>query len=120
MPLILAVLFVGCGKGWEMDYGKPAAQFHEQDLLVKGKNFVGKKITAKGVVKKVDTSDPDSAWIILSEGTRCNFGDFRAMAESVKPGDTIYVDGFLKRCEKGEIVIDPAMSRDPKAHFEPK
>ena len=120
MVIILAGLGSGCGKGWQMDYGKPAAQFHEQDVLGKGKAFVGKKITVKGVVEKVDSSDPDSAWILLSEGTRCNFGKFKRMAEGFKPGDIIYVDGFLKRCEKDDVVIDPAISRDRKAPFEPK
>jgi len=44
-----------------MDYGKPAAQFHERDVLANGKAFVGKKITVKDIVEKVDTSDPESA-----------------------------------------------------------
>lgn len=103
-----------------MDYGKPAAQFHEQDLLAKGNAFVGKKITVKGIVKKVDTTDPKSAWIILSKGTRCNFGKFKAMAESYSVGEEVYVDGFLKRCHEGDVLIEPAMGRDPTAPFDPK
>lgn len=117
--LVLAGFGSGCGKGWQMDYGKPAAQFHERDVLVKGKAFVGKKITVKGVVEKVDSSDPDSAWILLSGGTRCNFGKFKSMAESCKTNDTVYVDGFLERCENGDVLIQPAMLRDPTAPFSP-
>lgn len=120
VALVFAGLGSGCVKDWQMDYGKPAAQFHEQDVLLKGKAFVGKKITIKGVVEEVDTSNADSAWILLADGTRCNFGANKVMAESFHPGDTIYVDGFLKRCEEGNVVVDPAMSRDRTAPFDPK
>lgn len=118
--LILAGLGSGCGKGWQMDYGKPEAQFLQADLASQGKSFVGKKITVKGTVAKLDVSDPKSAWIHLSGGIQCNLGKFKAMAESCKIGDTVHVDGFLKRCEEGDMLIDPAMLRDPKAPFSPK
>lgn len=124
--LLLAGLESGCGKGgkggkgWEMDYGKPAAQFLQADLASQGKSFVGKKITVKGTVVKVDVSDPASAWIHLSGGVQCDLGTFKAMAKSCKIGDTVYVDGFLKRCEEGDMLIDPAMLRDPTAPFSPK
>lgn len=103
-----------------MDYGKPAAQFLEADLATQGQAFVGKKITVKGTVAKVDLSDPKSATIHLSGGIQCDLGKFKAMAESCKIGDTVYVDGFLKRCEERDILIDPAMLRDPTAPFSPK
>lgn len=118
--LILAGLVGGCGKGWQMDYGQPAAQFLQEDLEANGKAYVGQKITVKGTVAKVDVSDPASSWIHLTAGITCNLGKFKAMAESTKAGDTVYVDGFLKRCEKGDVVIDPAMLRDPTAPFSPK
>ena len=120
MVLILAGLGSGCGKGWEMDYGKPAAQFLQADLASQGEAFIGKKITVKGTVSKVDVSDPKSALIHLSGGIQCDLGKCKAMAESCKIGDPVYVDGFLKRCEKGDILIDPAMLRDPAAPFSPK
>lgn len=118
--LILAGLGSGCGNGWQMDYGQPAAQFLQADMASRGKAFVGKKITVKGTVTKVDVNDPESAWIHLVGGIQCNFGTFKAMAESCKVGDTVYVDGFLKRCEEGDVLIDPAMLRDPTAPFSPK
>jgi len=120
MVLILAGLGSGCGKGWQMDYGKPAAQFLQTDLAAKGEAFVGKKITVKGTVAKVDVGDPESAWVHLAGGIKCDLGKFQAMAESCKIGDTVYVDGFLKRCEEGDILIDPAMLRDPTAPFSPE
>jgi hypothetical protein len=46
--LILGGLSSGCGKGWQMDYGKPAAQFHAYDVARIGKPFIGKKSQSKG------------------------------------------------------------------------
>jgi hypothetical protein len=117
---IIALILSSCGKGWEMDYGKPAAQFLQEDVVAKGKAFVGKKITIKGTVTKVDVSDPKSARVYLTGGIECNLGEFKAMAESCKVGDTVYIDGFLVRCESGDVLLDPAMSRDPSAPFTPK
>jgi hypothetical protein len=104
-------------KGWQMDYGKPAAQFQQENLLEKGKPFIGRKITVKGKVARVDTSDPKSAWVWLEGGVRCNYGEFALMAKANKVGETVHVDGFLRRCEPGDILIDPAMNRDPVAPF---
>ncbi len=44
----------------------------------------------------------------------------RQMAESAKVGETVYVDGFLKRCDDGDVLIDPAVLRDPTAPFTPQ
>lgn len=118
--LVLAGLGSGCGKGWQMDYGKPEAQFLQADLASQGKPFIGKKITVKGTVAKIDVSDPKSSWLHLAHGIQCDLGKFKAMAESCKVGDTVYVDGFLIRCEEGDILIGPAMLRDPTAPFSPK
>jgi len=119
VAIILAGLGSGCGKGLQMDYGKPAAQFLQADLASQGKAFIGKKITVKGTVVKVDVSDPKSAWVHLAGGIQCDLGKFRAMAESCRIGDTVYIDGILKRCEEGDILIDPAILRDPTAEFSP-
>ena len=118
--LNLAALTSGCTKGWELDYGKPAAQFLQADLATKGQAFIGKKITVKGTVAKVDVSDPKSVWVHLSGGIKCHFGNFKRMAESYKVGEIIYIDGFLKRCKEGDVVIDPAIGRDPTASFSPR
>jgi len=107
-------------RGWKMDYGKPAAQFEQASLLEKGKPYIGKKITVKGTVVRVDTSDPKVAWVYLEEGIRCNFGEFDLMARGNKVGESVYVDGFLRRCEAGDILLDPAMNRDPRAAFNPQ
>lgn len=102
-----------------MDYGEPAAQFHSADLVAKGTGFIGKKITVKGTVDRIDTSTPESSWVYLEGGIRCHFREFSAMAQSYGEGQTIYVDGFLRNCETGDVLLDPAMGRDPTASFEP-
>ncbi len=103
-----------------MDYGEPAAQFMSGDVYTKGKPFVGKKVTVKGIVTKIDVVDPNAAWVELEEGIRCNFGKFKAMAESSKVGDTVYVDGVLTRCGEGDVLMDPAQLRDSTASFAPQ
>lgn len=121
ITISIAILALNsCGrKEFQTDYGKPEAQFYAKDVSTKGKPFIGKKVTVRGIVEKVDTLEPDSAWIQLSEGIRCNFGDLHVMAESCKVGDEAYVDGLLKNCDEGKVLIDPAILRDPKATFEP-
>lgn len=105
--------------GWKMDYGKPKAQFHAKQVAAKGKPFIGKKITIKGVVEKIDTTDPKAAVVTLVGGIRCEFGKFKAMAEGKAVGKEVYVDGILRACVKGEARLSPALYRDPKARFEP-
>ena len=67
-----------------LDYAKPKSQFLAKDVAVKGKTYVGDKITVKGTVTKVDVSDPSSAKIYLEDGIECNLGKFKAMATSCK------------------------------------
>ena len=118
IPLTAFGGIVSC-KGCQMDYGKPAAQFRQESLLQKGKPYIGRKITVKGKVTRVDTSDPKQAWVHLEGGIRCDFGTFDRMAKGNKVGETVYVDGFLRRCETGDILIEPATNRDQKAPFSP-
>lgn len=109
----------GCGQGWKMDYADPAAQFLQEELAAKGGAFVGEKITVKGTVEKIDVSVPGSARVFLTGGIQCEFGRFQAMAEGCEIGTTVYVDGFLERCKEGDMLLAPAMLRDPTAPFSP-
>jgi len=118
LPFI-ALILASCGEAWEMDYGKPAAQFLEEDVESKGKAFIGKKITIKGTITEVDVSATNSARVYLTGGIQCNLGEFKAMAEDCKIGETVYMDGFLVRCESGDVLLDPAMKRDSSAPFTP-
>lgn len=120
LALVIATLASGCSEGWRMDYGEPAAQFLQADLATRGRAFVGEKITVMGTVTEVDISAPDAARVYLEGGIQCDLGKLTAMAERCEIGDTVYIDGFLKRCEEGNILIAPAMLRDPTAPFSPQ
>ena len=116
--VIVGALVSGCWQGWQMDYGKPAGQFLAAEVVGKGGAYVGKKVTIKGTVLRVDTSVPDDAVVVLENGITCKFGKFAAMADQYKVGETIYVDGYLKRCKPEDVLMEPAMGRDPKAPFD--
>jgi len=102
-----------------MDYAAPAAQFTEDSLLERGKPFIGQKITVRGVVRRQGLVDPNNCKIYLGHSICCNLGRATRQAESYTPGRTVFIDGFLKRCEEGNILLEPAGGRDPKAPFNP-
>ena len=77
------------------------------------------KITVKGVVTRHDLSDPDNQLLYLGHGICCNFGDNQSMAESYRIGTIVYIDGILKRCLPDDVLLEPAMGRDPTASFKP-
>lgn len=55
--LTISGLGSGCDELWELEYGKPAAQFLEEDLAASGDLFEGKNITVKGTVSQVDVME---------------------------------------------------------------
>ncbi len=114
--VVLLALCAGC-QSYQLDYGEPAAQFLEADVATSGKSYLGQKITVKGTVTRVDADNPQGASIHLENGIRCNLGKFKAMVESTQPGETVFVDGFLRRCTDGDILLEPAILRDPSAPF---
>ena len=58
--LISLLCLAGCStgrgfiQGWQMDYGRPAAQFMAQDVATLAEPYIGKKITVQGVVEGRD------------------------------------------------------------------
>lgn len=118
--LVVLVGISGIYHGWNLDYGEPAAQFLDSTVAAKGRGYIGAKITVKGRVTKVDTTVPKTSWIHLNGGVRCSLGKLKAMAENTNIGDTVYVDGVLKTCNEGDVLLEPAMLRDPTAPFSPK
>ena len=124
LMMLLTLLFVlswatGCGPLGGLDYGKAKAHFNEGDLLEKGKPYVGKLIVVKGVVTKQDLSDPLNSKIYLHHSICCNIGDRQRQAKSYDVGKTVFIKGTLKRCEEGDILLEPAIGRDPSAEFNP-
>jgi hypothetical protein len=118
VALVAATMLPNC-TGWILDYGRPAAQFEAADLASKGDQFKGRKITVRGMVTMVDTTDPESAKICLAHGILCDLGKFKGMAEGYKVGSVIYIDGILKRCNEDDCLLAPAIGRDPQASFVP-
>ena len=118
---IAALVLVGCSKGWILDYHEPAEQFLAKDVATQAKPYVGRhlKVTIKGIVSKADVSNPDSSMVYLKNGIECNLGKWSRMASRCKGGEVVYIDGFLKRCDDDEVLLDPAILRDPAAKFSP-
>lgn len=115
------VAVVGCGeKGWEAEYGETVVHLNAEDLLSKGEPYLEEKVTVKGKAERVDVSRPGHAVVILEGGITCNLGKMEAMAKSVSSGQIVYIDGFLMKCEAGDILMEPAMLRDPTAPFRPE
>jgi len=108
----------GCGKGWRMDYGKPAAQFYALDVARIGKPFIGKKITVKGEVLRVENRE-DGNHIYLKDNIHCVFPTWHLGEDNLKAGDEIFVDGFLEKCTEGNVKLNPALGRDSAASFKP-
>lgn len=117
--LALTILATGCGEGWKMDYGSPAAQFHAHDMAGKGEPFIGKKITVKGNVLRVDDQE-DGNHVVLEHNIHCVFPSWHWGEEELKTGDEIFVDGILRECSKEKVLLDPALKRDSTASFRPK
>ena len=104
--------------GWQMDYGKPAAQFYAADLGALGKPFIGKKITVKGTVTGHETTKEGDFVVILNGTIRCINPSLYQKSKAV--GKTVFFDGFLRECEPGRVIINPSAGRDPSARFHPK
>jgi hypothetical protein len=74
--LVVLLPVVGCGKGWQLDYGQPAAQFNEDTVLAKAPPYICQKVTVKGVVTRQDLSDPEHCKICSGHSICCNLGKF--------------------------------------------
>ncbi len=120
MTPILAGALSACGfnKGWQMDYGKAKAHFHAHDVASKGHPYMGKKIAVKGKLVRVEDRE-DGNHLYLEHGIHCIFPTWHWGEDNLKPGEEIYVSGFLEKCEQGDVLLKPALKRDPTAPFEP-
>ena len=114
---LFSFLLVGC-QGWILDYGKPAAQFPEKDVLDHAEAYLGEKITVKGKVFEVNAGE--NAKLILDSGIECRFHRRGVhWADQIKKGDEVYVDGILKTIDKDHVLMSPVGLRDPGAPFNP-
>ena len=106
-------------KGWIMDYGRPAAQFEARNAIALAPDYLRKKVTVRGRISAVDTSDPERCIVKLDHGVTAHFGEFKAMAERYKLGEVIHISGIVEAVNPSGITLDPAFGRDPKAPFAP-
>lgn len=116
----------GCGKGWELEYGKVEAQFEASTIAELGKPFLNKKVTVKGKVTErlLDASTGKLTLVLDHEVHGVWYGsrtadDVILASESYQVGKVVYLDGFLITCEPGNVVLDPIHGRDPTAPFDP-
>jgi hypothetical protein len=79
------------------DYGESAAQFEAKDVAALGGNRVGKKISVRGVVDRIDISDPKHSRVYLKDGISVDMLHLEAMAKDCKPGSVVILDGILKQ-----------------------
>lgn len=105
----LVLMLAGCSAAWQVEYGRPRAQFLSSDVARIGAPFTRNKITVKGTVTRVDLRDPRGPMVYLSGGVQCNFGRLTGMAASCAVGHEVLVDGFLRRCDKGGVLLDPVV-----------
>lgn len=117
---LLALSCLAACTGWTVDYGRPAAQFEAVDAGVLAVEHLGDKVSVRGKVKAVDTSDPEHCVVELEGGVTARFGDFKQMAEACEVGEVVYVDGIVAAADSTGVILDRAVSRDPTATFEPK
>lgn len=102
------------------DYGKPAAQFDAANVAALAGKYLNRKITIKGRITKVDASNPKHCLVHMNPGITFDFVEMKRAAESCKVGETILIDGILKKhSAKGELLLAPAFTRDPTAPFVP-
>lgn len=102
-----------------MDYGRPAAQFEARDAIALAPDHLKKKVSVRGRVSGVDTSDPEHCIVKLDHGVAAHFGTSKRAAESYKVGEIGHLDGIVKAVDPSGITLDPAFGRDPQAPFTP-
>ncbi|HJM64586.1 MAG: hypothetical protein QF405_16585 [Roseibacillus sp.] len=115
---ILLPLLVGC-RGWTMDYGNPAAQFEARDAAILAPDYLGRKVSVRGEVTTVETSDPARCTVRLQHGVVADFGTFKAAAEACPVGEIVHLDGIVRAVDVSGIILAPAFGRDPQALFDP-
>ena len=118
-PLTLTLLLplAAACDGWTLDYGKPAAQFEARDAATLAGKYLGEKVTVRGQVVSVDTSDPRNCVLQLHHGVTAKSA---LLAAGYAPGEVVYIDGIVRSAADGALVLEPAIGRDPTAPFKPQ
>jgi hypothetical protein len=121
VALLSFAMLTACTKEFELEYAKPAAQFNATDIATKGKPYIGQKVTVKVEVVSMDYNASGPLVVHLNNNSIiCSFGKLRTMGESIKVGDTVFIDGILVKCDAEVVHLSPAVLRDPTAPFSPR
>ena len=108
----------GC-TGWVLDYGTPAAQFDTRDAVAFAPDYLGKKVTVRGTVQVVDTSDPSNYIIKLRNGVTANFPILKGQIDICEVGKIAFIDGIVSSATPDGVTLKPCLVRDPDAPFDP-
>jgi hypothetical protein len=117
--LALTPWILGGCQGWTLDYGSPVAQFEVCNAAALAPGYLGRKVSVRGEVTAVDTSDPAQCTVRLGHGLVANFGTFKAAAEACAVGEVVHLDGIVRAVDPSGVTLDPAFGRAPEAPFEP-
>ncbi|GEM_PF-914149 len=52
-------------------------------------------------------------------GTECYFGKMKKMVEAVQVEEAVIISGVLVENKDGNLILNPAIQRDPKIPFQP-
>ena len=106
-------------QGWVMDYGEPAAQFEATDAAAAARDYLRQKVSVRGVVVSVDTAALPRCVVELEGGVTAVFRGGQVHDDWCRVGEVAYLDGIVARAAPGEVVLQPAVGRDPMASFDP-
>ncbi|MBI1371675.1 MAG: hypothetical protein GC159_02780 [Phycisphaera sp.] len=111
----------GC-HGGVIDGAKPVAQFESADAVVHAGEYLGKKITVRGVVTSIippRRKDSTECVVELDGCVFAVFDDYQTAKKACKVGETVYIDGVVDEADGAEIDLKSVVARDPKAPFTP-
>ena len=109
----------GC-QGWVMDYGEPAAQFESTDAAAAAREYLGQKVSIRGAIVSVDTTEPPRCVVELEGGVTAALRDWQVHADWCRVGEVAYIDGVVEGVTPGKVTLEPAMGRDHSAPFDPE
>ena len=105
----------GCN-GWALDYGTPAAQFDSRDAVAFAPDYLGKKVSVRGTVQVVDTSN---GIVKLRKGVTAHFPRLKGQIDICEVGKIAFIDGIVSSATPDGVTLKPCLFRDPDAPFDP-
>ena len=103
-----------------MDYGDPAAQFDAREAVAVATDYLGEKVSVRGVVRTVNAASPDQYIVTIEGGVEAVFKGAARRDDLWEIGEVAYVDGIVAVATSTGVVLSPAMMRDPTASFDPQ